>query len=85
MFSYKKCALHIFRRETINDWYNSYWENQINCSGLTKDDISSWKERKKLDKECSVQKELDMLKRCNFKVVECIYTYQKFNVIVSIK
>lgn len=76
-----------FRAEQsqINNWYNSYWENQLNCSGLTKNDIKSWKERKKLDKECSVQQELNMLKNCNFKIVECIYIYYKFAVIFAIK
>ena len=69
----------------INNWYNSYWENQLNCSELTRSDIEAWQERKKLDKECSVQQELNMLRDCNFKIVECIYVYQKFAVIFAIK
>lgn len=69
----------------MNDWFNSYWENQIENSGLTDNDINLWKERRKLDKECSVEKEIEMLRKCNFKTVKCVYAYQKFAVIVAIK
>ena len=48
-------------------------------------DIELWKERRKLDIECSVEEEMDMLKKCNFKEVKCIYSNQKFSVIVAIK
>lgn len=66
-------------------WFNTYWENQLANSGLTDKDIELWKERRKLDRECSVEQEIDMLEACKFKAVKCIYTYQKFSVIVAIK
>ncbi len=69
----------------MNDWYNTYWERQIKCSGLTDKDIELWKERRKLDKECSVEQEVEVLKNCEFNVVKCVYSYQKFSVIVAIK
>ncbi|MBD5082689.1 MAG: class I SAM-dependent methyltransferase [Clostridiales bacterium] len=69
----------------MNNWFNTYWENQLANSGLTNKDIELWKERRKLDRECSVEQEVDMLKTCKFKVVKCVYSYQKFSVIVAIK
>lgn len=69
----------------INSWFDSYWENQLVNSGLTDNDIELWKERRKLDKECSVENEIGMLYKCNFKIVKCIYCCQKFSVIAAIK
>ncbi|MDE6687340.1 MAG: class I SAM-dependent methyltransferase [Lachnospiraceae bacterium] len=69
----------------MNHWFNSYWESQIEHSGLTDKDIELWRERRKLDKECSVEQEVDMLINCKFNVVKCVYSYQKFAVIVAIK
>ncbi|MCH5297729.1 MAG: class I SAM-dependent methyltransferase [Ruminococcus sp.] len=72
-------------QKEMNDWFNSYWENQLIKSGLTDNDISLWQERRKLDKECSVEDEIEMISKCNFKIVKCVYSYQKFSVIVAIK
>ena len=69
----------------MNHWFDSYWENQLMNSGLTEHDIELWKERKKLDRECSVEQETEMLYKCQFKVVKCVYSYQKFSVIVAMK
>ncbi|MDE7477530.1 MAG: class I SAM-dependent methyltransferase [Lachnospiraceae bacterium] len=66
-------------------WFDSYWENHISNSGLTENDIILWKERRKLDRECCVEQEITMLKNCAFNVVKCVYSYQKFSVIVAIK
>ena len=35
--------------------------------------------------ECTFEEETEMLKKCSFSEVKCIYTNQKFSVIVSIK
>lgn len=75
------CAGH----PKLNNWYDSYWENQLANSGLTEHDIELWKERRKLDRECSVEQEIEMLNKCNFKIVKCIYSCQKFSVIAAIK
>lgn len=75
------CAEHF----KMNHWFNSYWENHIANSGLTYKDIELWKERRKLDRECSAEQEVSMLKECRFDIVKCIYTYQKFSVIAAVK
>ena len=69
----------------LNKWFDSYWENNLMNSGLTAHDIELWQERRKLDRECSVEQEIEMLYKCKFKAVKCVYSYQKFSVIVAIK
>ncbi|MCR4926317.1 MAG: methyltransferase domain-containing protein [Clostridiales bacterium] len=69
----------------LNRWYDTYWEKQLDSSDLTENDIELWKERRTWDKECSVEKEVEMLKDCNFKSVKCIYSYRKFAVVMAIK
>lgn len=69
----------------MNVWFDSYWEKQLADSELTDSDIELWKERRKLDRECSVEEEMEMLYKCRFKTVKCIYSYQKFSVIIAIK
>lgn len=71
--------------DIMNRWFDSYWEKQLYESGLTKHDIKLWTERRKLDRECSVENEIKMLERCNFSQVKCLYSYHKFSVIVAIK
>lgn len=73
------------RCSEISKWFNSYWESQIATSGLTEYDLELWKERQKLDRECSAEEEIKMLRKSGFKTVECVYSYQKFSVIVAIK
>ncbi len=75
------CAGH----PEMNHWFNSYWERKLANSGLTDKDIDLWKDRRKLDRECSAEEEVYMLKECKFKIVKCVYSYQKFSVIVAIK
>lgn len=75
------CAGH----SKLNEWFDTYWENQLADSGLTDQDISLWKERRRLDRECSVEKEVTMLQNCGFQTVKCVYSCQKFAVIVAIK
>lgn len=69
----------------MNTWFNAHWEGHLEKSGLTDKDIELWRERRKLDRECSVEQEVNMLKHCKFKVAECVYSYQKFSVIAAIK
>lgn len=69
----------------MDDWFDSYWESQLAGSGLTGHDIALWKERRKLDRECSVEEETVMLDKCGFKTVKCVYSYQKFSVMMAIK
>ena len=69
----------------MNRWFDSYWENQLYNNGLTDRDIALWKERRKLDKECSVENEVAMLNQCAFSEVKCVYSYHKFSVIIAVK
>lgn len=69
----------------MDRWFNSYWENQLYNSGLTDRDIELWKERRKLDRECTVEKEVEMLRQCKFADVKCLYSYHKFSVIIAVK
>lgn len=69
----------------MNEWFDSYWENHLYHSGLTEYDIESWRERRKLDRECSVEQEIEMLRKCKFDSVKCVYSYQKFSVIIAVK
>lgn len=69
----------------LNGWYDAYWETQLAQSGLTDRDIALWKERRKLDRECSVEEEINMLRQSRFKTVECVYSCQKFSVLIAIK
>ena len=71
--------------EVLDKWYDSYWEGQLAVSGLSEHDIALWQERRKLDRECSVEAEADMLKSCGFTAVKCVYSYQKFAVLLAIK
>jgi len=69
----------------MNKWFDTYWIGQLENSGLTQKDIDLWEGRRKLDKECSVEEEIEMLKDCNFTEVNYVYSSQKFSVIVAIK
>ena len=69
----------------MDTWFDTYWEGQLYQSGLTQKDIELWQERRKFDRECSVENEVELLKKAGFKSVKCIYGYHKFSVILAIK
>lgn len=69
----------------INTWFDSHWERYLTNGGLTDEDIALWRERRKLDRECSVEWEVERLAACQFKMVKCVYSCQKFSVIVAVK
>ena len=62
---------------------NQYWRNNLYRSGLSEAELTRWQERQKLDRECSVNEEIAMLKKSGFKNIECIYLCGKFAVIVA--
>lgn len=76
---------HCAGNNDFNKWFDNYWENYLLDSELSDKDISLWKERRKLDKECSVEEEIEMLKSAGFNKIKCVYSYQKFSVVVAIK
>lgn len=69
----------------MNLWFDSFWEKQLETSGLSSLDLERWKERRKLDRECSLEDEIDMLQKSGFREVKCIYSHQKFSVVVGKK
>ena len=69
----------------MNKLFDNYWEDQLYKSGLSEKDIEMWKERRKLDRECCVEEEVAMLQKCKFSNVKCVYSSQKFAVIMAIK
>lgn len=69
----------------MNEMFSRYWEGKIFSSGLSQDDLSKWKERQKLDRECSVQQEIQMMKAGGFENAECVFQCQKFAALAGIK
>ncbi|MDE5654877.1 MAG: class I SAM-dependent methyltransferase, partial [Clostridia bacterium] len=69
----------------LDGWLDTYWEKGLQNSGLTENDLELWRERRKLDKECSLEQEVEMLKISGFKQVKCLYSCGKFSVIIAIK
>ena len=69
----------------INENIEEYWIDEIKKSGISEIEYERWLERKKLDREISINQEIQWLKDAGFRNVECIYSKGKFGVIVSIK
>lgn len=69
----------------INNLYTKYWESYLNRSGLTNEDLCLWEKRRLLDRECSVEQQLEMIRKAGFEVCECVYACGKFCVVLAIK
>ncbi len=69
----------------VNDHYEELWISSIKESKLSNNDFKSWKRRRAIDKETTVEKEISRLSKIGFKEVECVYKYWKFGVIVGKK
>lgn len=74
-----------FENSKVNKLIENYWISQIKSSGLSEKEYNRWLDRKKLDKECSIQQEIKWLKNAGFSKVECIYQSGKFGVILAEK
>jgi ubiquinone/menaquinone biosynthesis C-methylase UbiE len=75
----------IVKSNKINNLYNSWWYEYINNSGITQEEKEAWLERKKLDKENTIEETISLLEKCGFENIECIYRFMKFGVIIAIK
>jgi len=75
----------IVKSEKINNLYNKWWYNYINNSGIKPEDKEAWLERKKLDKENTIEETIKLLIKSGFENIECIYNFMKFGVIIAIK
>ena len=69
----------------MSEKFDRYWVKHLQNSGLSSEDLAKWRERRKLDRECSVSSETIMLKNCGFSNVQTVYSSLKFSVIVSCK
>lgn len=67
----------------MNELYISWWYDSIQRSGLSEGEISRWQKRRSLDKENTVIETIRLLESSGFGLVECIYSYMKFGVIVA--
>ncbi len=63
--------------------FDSYWIAQLHGSGLSESELARWRERRRLDRECSLGTEISMLKASGFPHADCIYSQQKFSVIAA--
>lgn len=71
--------------KNINEKIEKYWIDQIKASGISDTEYQRWLERKKLDRECTVEEEIKWLKEASFSAVENIYLSGKFGVILAKK
>lgn len=69
----------------MDAWFDGFWENELLQSGLAARDIELWRERRLLDRECSVESELEMLRTAGFGEVKCVYACHKFAVIAALR
>lgn len=69
----------------MSKMFDSCWMERLQQSGLSETEFSLWRERRKLDRECSLNAEIAMLKKCGFSGVNCIYSNQKFSVVAAKK
>ena len=69
----------------MNIFYNNWWYDIIKKSKITENELKSWLERRELDKENTLDETKIMLKEAGFKIVESIYSYMKFGVVLAIK
>jgi len=75
----------ITKSEEINNLYNTWWYDYINNSGIKPEEKEAWLERKKLDKENTIEETIKLLRKSGFENIECIYNFMKFGVIIAIK
>lgn len=70
---------------SLSETYDKIWISHLEESSLTADDLAKWRDRKKLDRECSVQTEIQMIKNAGFKFCDCIFSSSKFSVLFAQK
>lgn len=83
------CLLNIdqFNASSVcmNDEYNRQWYGFIKQGGIPQVHEDSWRERRELDRENTIEETLDMLRAAGFRAAECIYSYMKFGVVVAVR
>lgn len=69
----------------LDSLYKNEWKRFIESTDLSKDEIKAAYERMKLDKEATLDTQLNWLREAGFKDVDCAYKYYKFAVIMGRK
>jgi len=75
----------VAKSEKIDALYNSWWHDYINNSGIKQDEKEAHLERRKLDKENTMDETIKLLKKSGFENVECVYNFMKLGVVMAIK
>lgn len=71
--------------EKASQMMDNYWIDGLMHSGLSAQSLEKWRERSKLDRECSLQDEIMWLKEVGFQTVQSVFSQQKFSVLMAIK
>ena len=67
----------------LNKQIEEFWIKEIINSGISETEYERWLDRKKLDRESTINEELSWLKQAGFKMTECIYSKGKFAVLLA--
>ncbi|MDR2036684.1 MAG: methyltransferase domain-containing protein [Bacteroidales bacterium] len=65
----------------LQDRYESRWQQVVERSSLSREEIRAAYERVKLDKRTPLDIQMDWLKKSGFRYVDCLYKYYDFAVI----
>ncbi|MGA2141292.1 MAG: class I SAM-dependent methyltransferase [Brevinematales bacterium] len=71
--------------DMVNDLYKEFWLEYISKSGIDENEKALWLARRKLDRENTIDATKNMLRQAGFEIVECVYSYMKFGVIMAVK
>jgi ubiquinone/menaquinone biosynthesis C-methylase UbiE len=71
--------------EIMNNLYDNWWYDFIDRTGITPEEKAICVERRELDKENTIPETIVLLKSSGFRIVECIYSFMKFGVIIAVK
>lgn len=71
--------------ETMTRMMDEYWIDGLQHSGLSEQSLERWRERRKFDRECSLQDEKTWLKDAGLQTVQCVFSQLKFSVLMAIK
>lgn len=65
-------------------WLDAWWQEKLDQSSLTPEDLRKWRKRRMLDRECSLLAEMQMLQMSGFDAVQCVFSFDKFSVICAV-
>lgn len=69
----------------IENLNKKFWKAEVENSNLSQEEILSCYERIKLDKEATLEQNLNWLKESGFSDISCVYKYYHFGVIFGRK